>query len=77
MTWKECKNYGLAVTEANGANVRLYYNQFSFWPAITPPFLIAESAIWQGDFLQVRGRDSHGTPKAILMDGFSSWRLVL
>lgn len=77
MTWNECKNYGLAVPEPNGTNVRLFYNQFSSQMAITPPGLIVESAVWQGDFLQVRGRDNHGTPKIILMDGFFNWRPVL
>jgi hypothetical protein len=45
--------------------------------AVTPAGFYAESAIWQGGFLQVHGRDSHGTRKIILMDGFFSWRLVL
>lgn len=76
MTWNECKKYGLAVPTPNGTNVKLFYDQYSFQMAGTPAGMIVESAVWQGDFLQVRGRDSHGTPKIILMDGFHSWRPV-
>jgi hypothetical protein len=77
MTWDECKNYGLATVESNGGGVRLFYNHLSSQMAVTPAGFYAESAIWQGGFLQVHGRDSHGTRKIILMDGFFSWRLVL
>lgn len=77
MTWEQCKNYGLAVPGDNGTNVRLFFNQYSSQMAVTPPGMIVESAMWQGDFLQVRGKDNHGTPRVILMDGFFSWRPVL
>lgn len=77
MTWNECKNYGLTVPEANGNGILLFYDQFSYRIATAPAGFYAESGIWQGDFLQVRGKDSHGSPKMILMDGFNSWRFVL
>lgn len=77
MTWNECKNYGLAVPEPNGTNIRLFYNPYSSQMAVTPPGMIVESAMWQGDFLQVRGRDNHGNLRIILMDGFFTWRPVL
>ncbi|MDA0929884.1 MAG: hypothetical protein O3C32_00770 [Bacteroidetes bacterium] len=74
MTWEACKNYGLIMIEPNGNEVRLYYNMLSSQFAGTPAGFYADSALWQGNFLQVHGRDSHGTKRIILMDGFYSWR---
>jgi hypothetical protein len=77
MTWENCKNYGLAIPETNGCNIRLFYGMLDSCPAITPSWLTVESAVWQGNFLQVKGKDPHGVQKIILMDGFNSWIPVL
>jgi hypothetical protein len=77
MTWENCKNYGLAIPEPNGSNVRLFYGVIDSRLAVTPSDIIVESAIWQGNFLQVRGKNIHGEPKIILMEDFHNWRPVL
>lgn len=76
MDWQKCKNYGLAVVDPYG-NLRLFYDPYSFNLAMIPPGMIAESAIWQGDHLQVHGRTEHGDRRIILMSGFHTWVPVL
>lgn len=71
MTWERCKSYGLAIPTENGDSIKLYYTQFDYeLTPLSPGGVIFESAMWQGDFLQVRGRYNDGRPVTILYENF-------
>lgn len=69
MNWERCKNYGLTDIDTVSNNVKIYYNQFEYVIAGTPPHILIESANWQGDNLIVRGRNRHGEQKTVIVKG--------
>lgn len=69
MSWERCKSYGLTRIDHVSNNVRIYYDQFQYEIAGTPPHILIESASWQGDNLIVRGRNRHGEQKTLILNG--------
>lgn len=77
MNWERCKEYGLVEINPVNGDIRLYYNQFSYMLAGNPIWFTPEAATWQGNNLIVRGYDQYGKQRAVVMDGFNSYRQVI
>ena len=78
MNWEQAKNFGLISIQPKSGNLELHYSRNHFIIAPNPnPYMVVESALWQGDNIFVRGHNQYGEPLAyILKDLYSYERIV-
>lgn len=69
MNWEKCKNYGLIDIMPNGA-LRLYYDRNYYMNVPNPnPYMVIESASWQGNSVIIRGKNQYGEPIGYMLRG--------
>ena len=64
MNWEQARNFGVIEITSTGTQLRLFYNPYNFIGVTTPnPYMVIESAIWQGNNIIIKGHDQqHGKP---------------
>jgi len=74
--WQKAQTYGLIEIERNNS-MKLFYDRFYFVRIPSPtPFLIVESAVWQGSNILVKGKNQYGEPEIyIVRSEFESERI--
>jgi len=74
--WGQAQVFGLIEIESN-SSIKLFYDRFYFLRIPSPtPFLIVESAIWQGQNLMVKGKNQYGEPEIyVLKSEFNRQRI--
>ena len=74
--WEKAQSYGLIEIEAN-SSLKLFYDRFYFVRISSPtPYLVIESAMWQGKNIMVRGTNQYGEPEIYtIRSEFSSERI--
>lgn len=68
MNWEQAKAFGLITIQQPSNCLELHYDRNHYIIAPNPnPYMVIESALWQGNNIYVRGRNQYQEPMIYIL----------